>query len=179
MQYTLSRIQGAFDGLLPNLDLPFVGWLLRGPVAALWGFNPIGRPPADVLSSKVARIMQTPGAQRDALTSGIYVPDDESESLGRLERAFLLSIEAEAPARAIKTAVREGKLTRDPAGGLVANAVSAGVITEQQGELLEVAEAARDDAVQVDSFTAEEYFATAAGGAPYNAQETEPTVVPQ
>ncbi len=156
MQYALARIQEGFEGLFQNLDIPVLGAVLRGPVATLSRLNPIGRQPADRLGSQVARILQTPGAQRDALTCGIHVPSDEAESLGRLERAFRASFEAEAVARKIKAAVRQGQLVKASPARLVTSAVSAGVISTDEAELVTVAVSARNDAVQVDSFTLSE-----------------------
>ena len=124
----VESFQEGFEGLFQNLDIPVVGAFLRGPVAMWSRLNPIGRQPADRLGSQVARILQTPGAQRDALTDGVYVPVDETESLGRLERAFRTSFEAESVARKIKVAVRQGKLVKDAPDRLVAKAVAAGVM---------------------------------------------------
>ncbi len=181
MQYALARIQEGFEGLFQNLDIPVVGAFLRGPVATWSRLNPIGRQPADRLGSQVARILQTPGAQRDALTDGVYVPVDETESLGRLERAFRTSFEAEPVARKIKVAVRQGTLVKDAPDRLVAKAVAAGVISASEAELVAVAETARNEAVQVDSFASEGLVQAATGheaGAPAPIPIVQPAISP-
>ena len=165
MMDAFARIQDALEGILQNLDVPLLGMLLRGPVAAFARWNRIGGRPDDHLAGEVARILQTPGAQRDALTAGIYLPDDASQGLGRLEHAFGLSFQAEGVTRKIKAAVRKGQLPKSDLATLVGNAVKAGLITAQEAELVAAAEAARDDAIQVDSFTKDEYMAIAAGDA--------------
>ncbi|HJO02355.1 MAG TPA: acyl-CoA dehydrogenase [Acidobacteriota bacterium] len=165
MMDAFARIQGALEGILQNLDVPLLGMLLRGPVAAFARWNRIGRHPDDRLAGEVARILQTPGTQRDALTPGIYLPDDASDGLGRLEHAFGLSFEAEGVTRKIKAAVRARQLPKSDPTTLVGDAVSAGLITAQEAELLAAAEAARDDAIQVDSLTHDEYMAIAADAA--------------
>ncbi len=162
MMDAFARIQEALEGILQNLDAPILGPLLRGPVSAFARWNRMGRRPDDRLAGEVARILQTPGEQRDRLTAGIYLPDDAAESLGRLEQAFALSFEAEGVARKIKAAVRDRQLPRADPATLVQDAVAAGLITAAEAELLRTAEAARDDLIQVDSFAPDEYGAMAA-----------------
>lgn len=157
MQHSLSQIQLAFEGIFANLPLPGVGTVLGAPLTAWWRLNPIGTLPTDHLSSQVAHLLQTPGGGRDRLTASIYSPADLDESLGRLEYAFLLSLRAEAALKTIKAASRAGQLPAGRPERLVAAAVEAGVITAEAAELIREAEAARDDAIQVDSFTLEEY----------------------
>ena len=159
MQYALTQIQQGFDGLFRNLDVPGLGWLLRGPVALWSRMSPIGAMPSDELGRQIARALQRPGPQRDALTAGIYVPSDPHEALGRLERAFTLSCEAEAAARKITDAIHAGTLPKERPEQLTARAAAMGIINQDEAHLLQEAEVARDDAVQVDSFTVEEYMA--------------------
>ena len=165
MSDAFARIQGGLEGILQNLDVPVLGMFLRGPVAAWARWNRIGRFPDDRLATEVARILQTPGAQRDALTAGIHLPDDRGEALGRLEHAFVLGFKAEGVARKIKAAVRNGQLPKSDLATLVRDAVTASVITPQEAGILAASEAARDDMIQVDSFTRDEYMAVAAGDA--------------
>ena len=71
------------------------------------------------------------------------------------------SLKAEATSSALRKAVRAGKL---PARGLEAQleaAVSSGMITAEEAESVRVAETLREDAIQVDSFTLEDYKKTA------------------
>ncbi len=157
MQYALTQVQQGFDGLYQNLDLPGLNWLFRGP-AALWSrLNPIGKMPSDELGGQIARALQTPGPQRDALTEGIYIPSDPREALGRLERAFRLSYEAESVVQKIREATQSGRLPRERPEQLVAQALEQGIVTQEEADLMREAEKARDDAIQVDSFTPEEY----------------------
>jgi acyl-CoA dehydrogenase len=157
MQYALDRCQLGFDGLYKNLSVPGLSWLVRGPVAAWSRFNRLSGPPADTLGSKVARALQVPGEQRNRLTAGLYVPRHRSQALGRIENAFLLCFEAEQAARKIKRAIRSGKLPKAAPLTLVERAVEEGILGEGEAALLETAEEARRDAIQVDSFTLEEY----------------------
>ena len=160
MRFAMAQIQESFDALLQNLKLPGLGPILRGPVALWSRINRIGRMPSDELGSQVARIVQTPGPQRDALTEGIFTPGNPDEALGRLERAFKLSIEAETVIRKIKDAVRAGKLPKGRPQDLAPRALDLRLVSPEESQLLEEAEAARDDAIQVDSFTLKAYLSS-------------------
>jgi acyl-CoA dehydrogenase len=92
------------------------------------------------------------------------MPKGDDEHLPRLENAFLLVTEAAEVIKKIRTAQRAKKLERGRPTAMLEAALAAGVITTDDVELMAKAEAARDDAVQVDSFTEAEYLATAAGG---------------
>ena len=158
MQYTLAQIQGGFSGLFENLEIPGLGWLFRGPIALWSRINPVGKLPSDKLSGQIARAIQIPGPQRNMLTEGIYLPSDINEALGKLESAFLLSYEAEAVVRKIKGAIQGRKLPRNRPEQLVAEALEVGIISKKEAELMRETEKARNDAIQVDSFTLEEYM---------------------
>jgi acyl-CoA dehydrogenase len=157
MQYALAQIQLGLEGLLSNWSTPVLGTLLRGPIAAWARLNPMGTLPSDQLGSQVARLLQTPGTVRDRLTAGIYIPTHPDEALGRLEQALRLSLQAEAIFKKIKAASQNGQLPAGRPEKLVQAALSANVIQAAEADLLREAEAARTDAVQVDSFTIEEY----------------------
>ncbi|MCZ6677167.1 MAG: acyl-CoA dehydrogenase, partial [Candidatus Poribacteria bacterium] len=166
MQYSLAQIQTGFDGLFQNLNIPGLGWFFRGPIALWLRLNPIGRMPSDELGSQISRAIQTPSPQRDTLTAGIYVPSDPNEALGRLERAFKLSYGAEGVIGKIQDAIQAQKLPKARPERLVAEALEIGVVSQAEAQLVAEAEAARNDAIQVDSFTQKEYMA----GNPYDAR---------
>jgi acyl-CoA dehydrogenase len=157
MHYAFAQIQAAFVGLFANWSTPILGPVLRLIVAAWWRINPIGTPPDDQRGHQVAQALQTGGSDRDRLTAHIYLPTDPEEALGRLEEAFRLSSQVEQMLKTIKAA----RPTDHPAAAkpeqLIAAAVIAGIITSAEAQLLKVAEAARQDAIQVDAFTLEEY----------------------
>ncbi len=157
MQYTFAQIQLGFEGIFSNLPVPVLGILFRGPVAWWWRLNPIGTLPPDQLGSQIARSLQTPGEQRDRLTAGIYIPSALSEALGCLERALLLSYQAEPVFKTIKAASRAGKLPQEKPEQLILTALEAQVITVEEAELIREAETARNDAIQVDAFTLLDY----------------------
>jgi acyl-CoA dehydrogenase len=152
MQHTFAQIQQAFEGLLQNLPIPGLKIL-----AAYGRFSPIGTVPSDILGAQVATLLQTPGEARDRLTGGIYLPTHPDEALGRLEQAMRLTLQSEPIFRTIKDAVRRGLLPNNQPEQLIEAAVGAGIVTVGEGELLKEAAITRNEAIQVDSFTQEDY----------------------
>jgi acyl-CoA dehydrogenase len=161
MQYSLAQIQQALEGIFRHLPLPVVGNLFQGAILAWWRLNPIGTAPSDGLGSQVAQLLQTPGTDRDRLTQGIYRPTHPDEPLGRLDQAFQLSFQAEPILKTIKTARQSGQFSPQSSDikpePWITTALEAGVITPEMADLLQQAETARNDAIQVDSFSLEEY----------------------
>ncbi len=160
LQYSLSQIQLAFEGILANLP---VSPIVRMPLLWLWRLNPIAHHPSDHLGHQIATQLQTPGAGRDRLTAGIHIPTDPEESLGRLEQAFQLSHQAAPVLQKIKAATKTGQLPHDRLAHdrperLVQSAIAIGVISASEAVLIQSAEAARIDSVQVDAFLLEDYL---------------------
>jgi acyl-CoA dehydrogenase len=156
MQHALSQAQVALEGLLSNLELPLIGGLMHTLAAPWWRLTRLSAPPSDALTHQVAQLLQTPAA-RHRLTAGLHVPIDPEQALGRLERAYQLSIEAAPIFQKIKTALRDRRLQVDNPDELIEAALRAGLITGAESDLACAAEMARTDAIQVDSFTLEEY----------------------
>jgi acyl-CoA dehydrogenase len=105
--------------------------------------------------------MQVPGPQRDRHTSGLFVSDDPTDALGRLEHALRLVHAAEPVERKIKKAIKARQLPRIRGEKLVRMAAEKGIITPDEAQTIAQAEEARRDAIQVDSFTLEEYMKNA------------------
>jgi acyl-CoA dehydrogenase len=174
MEQAFWRIQQGFDGIYDNLEVPGLTWWLRGPGSAWNRFNRIGAYPADDLGQSVAQALQVPGDQRERLMAGMFVPADPEEALGRLERALNLVYLAESVEHKIKDAIRSKKLPRKlPSDQLVAQAIAAGVISGAEAALLGDANDARNDAIQVDAFTLEEYEE---GGLAMKSADTPPSI---
>jgi acyl-CoA dehydrogenase len=157
MQYAFHRMQQAFDGLFDNLRIPGLNWFLHGPAAWWSRLNRLSAPPSDRLGHRVAQLMLTPGAQRERMTAGMYVPAEPNEALGRLERAFLLAYQEDELLKKVHAAVKRGALQKDRPDRLVLQAVERGILTAEEANRIQEAEAARWDAIQVDAFTLEEY----------------------
>lgn len=161
MQLSFANMQKAFDGIFRHMDAPGLGWLFRGPVALWSRMNQLSSMPDDRLSQKLAKAVQVPGEQRDRLTDGLFMPKAENDPVAQLERAFMLSVQAEEVARKIKGAIKKKELPRKKPMLLLDEALEKGVITQADYNLVERAEKERAEAIRVDNFTLEEYKKTA------------------
>ncbi len=164
MDHAFARMQEGFDGIFREFGHPAARWLFRGPVGLWSRMNPLSSGPSDADGQIVAESLQSPSAQRERLTAGVHRPQGADEPLARLEEAFRLCHQAEALAQNLRHAVKQGRLPKLPFDQLVAKAIEETVLTREEAELLARAERARDEVIQVDSFTDAEYFATALEG---------------
>lgn len=159
MDYAFYRIQEGFDGLFESMNVPGLAPLLNGPIALWSRINPIGKKPADWLGHEIAQAMQVASPQRDRHTDGTFVSDDVDDPLGRLEYALRLTHETEPIERRLRDAVKAGRLEKASPARLVEQALAEQIISQDEAQRLEQAEAARYAAIEVDSFTNEEYDA--------------------
>jgi acyl-CoA dehydrogenase len=157
VEHSLAQVQSAFEGIRRNFDAGLLGAILRGPVALFSRLNPVGAPPSDRLGGVVARLLTRPGPVRDRLAENLYVPTDTDQALGRLENAFRLVTEAGPVLEKIKEASKASRIPKGSPEAVVSAALEAGVISTQEATLVRAAAAAREDAIQVDSFTLAEY----------------------
>ncbi len=157
LQYAFTRIQTAFEGIYANIEVPIIGAVFRGPIAFWAHFNSFGGMPSDKLGHTIAQAICRPGAVRDALSGGIYVPKNPEEGLGRYEHTLKLVFEAGAVYSKIHKAIKAKQLPKGKPERSVQKALDAGVITREEFHLVQRAEAARDDAIQVDSFRLEDF----------------------
>jgi len=153
LDYSFATIQNALDGLYQNIGFPF-----KGPIALLARLNPIAKMPSDKAGAKVAQIMQTPGAQRDRLTNNVFLPEDKEDALGRLENAFGLIFNSAAIMKKISKGVKSKVIQKGNAVDMVASALQANLISADEAKTMQEAEAARNDTIQVDDFSADEYL---------------------
>lgn len=157
MDMCFHGMQRGFDGIFSNMEVKGATWFFRKIVGAWSRMNRLGEEVADVHSHKIATLMQTPGDQRNRLCEGIYVPKDAKEHLAMLEKTFLAVKAAEDTDRKVKRAVRSKQLPKLKGAALYAEALSKGVITQAEFNMLAESEKLRWDAIQVDEFTLEEY----------------------
>lgn len=156
LQDALYKIESAFDGVLQNFPNRPAAWLLRALVF------PLGRranPPSDRLGHQVAELLQQPGAARDRLTAGMYMPADENDAVGALESALHSTLRCEplqARVDAVRKAGRIGALEELPR---IAEARDAGIITAEEALLLERDYALRRKAIMVDDFAPQQLAA--------------------
>ncbi|MEZ5540729.1 MAG: acyl-CoA dehydrogenase [Pseudomonadota bacterium] len=170
-----------YDNGSPDDELPLLEWACRdllyniqqrlfevvdnlpgrlvARIARMLAF-PLGkgyRRPDDALCQRVADILLQPGAVRDRLTQGVYIPEDENEPVAQLETALQKAVSAEPVLKKLRSAMQQGRIARgDPEASLAAG-LAANIITEVEANTVRAAIAARQIVIQVDAF-APEFF---------------------
>jgi len=163
MQYGLTQIQNAFDGIFKNIGVPALGWLFGGIVRAWSRINTLSPEVSDKISHQVSALIQKDSEQRDRLTDGIFYPTREGEALKRLELAFKTVKAAEDTEKKIRQALKSKKIPKVKGPKLVEEALKAGVISEMEAANLKKAEELRLDAITVDDFSQTEYVNRSGG----------------
>ena len=149
VHYSAYKTQEALSALADNLPL----W--AGIILKLICF-PLGRSyhlPTDKLDHQVSETVLKPGAARDRLIAGIYLPDTEDQAIYQLNNAFNLAVACETAEQKIKQARRNGVLVDDD----IDAALAADVIDTEEAETLRAASEARMKVIEVDHFAPEEY----------------------
>jgi len=121
-----------------------------------WLVFPFGvraRPPSDRLTAAAARCVLDDPAARLRLTSAMFVPEAGELGLGQLEHAFELTVAARRVTDKLRAAVHAGVLPDQPMPQLLDAAGAAGMVTPDERRLVREADAARDDAIQVDAYS--------------------------
>jgi acyl-CoA dehydrogenase len=144
----LYTAQRAFDQILSNFPSKTLATLLR---IAIFPRGLPFRPPLDSRNRECAQIALTPGAARDRLTAGMYVPKGD-DATGRLEAAFTASIACEAIDEKLRKAVKKGKLVLQPGGDVGLLAKEQGIITADEYSQWHKKEALRKNVIKVDDF---------------------------
>ncbi len=148
-EHELFRAQQALDGMFQNFPSRPIAWVLR-----MFVF-PLGRRyrgPSDLLGHQVAALLLEPSEARDRLTTGMYIPKDVNEPIGRLEDALPKVIAAESLERKLQRALEEKVLATRDYDFLVREAMRRGIINDHEAECLRAAYGVREQVVQVDDF---------------------------
>ena len=156
MQDALHKIQQAFDGVIQNFPGTLVRWMLSALIF------PLGMrlsPPADHLDHQIATLLMQPGAARDRLTAGIYLPADEQDAVGALESALVSTLLCEPLQAELEKAHKTGKLSALEELPRIAEARDKGIISAEQALQLERDYALRRKVIMVDDFAADELLA--------------------
>ncbi|MBK8325149.1 MAG: acyl-CoA dehydrogenase [Betaproteobacteria bacterium] len=143
------KLQVAMDGVLANFPSRPVAWLMRRFVF------PKGltlTAPHDKWVSRVAKLMIEPGATRDRLTAGMYLPRREDDVIGRMEFAMEAVIKADPIEAKLRAAQKEGKLPQRTAVERRDAAVKQGLITLAEFEHLARTDRLRREVIMVDDF---------------------------
>jgi acyl-CoA dehydrogenase len=153
MQDALYQIQQAFEGVIQN----FPNALVRGLLSTL--IFPLRQrlsPPSDQLGHQVAALLMQPGAARDRLTAGMYLPDSEDDAVGALEAALHSTLLCEPLQAGLDEARQAGTLNAPEELLLIAEARDKGIISAEQALQLKRDYALRRKVIMVDDFAPEQ-----------------------
>jgi acyl-CoA dehydrogenase len=145
----LYSAQQAIDQILSNFPVKALATVLR------WTIFPLGmpfRPPLDSRNHECATIALEPGAARDRLTAGVYLPKGEADATGVLEAAFLATVACEPIEKKFREAVKRGALEPGSATDIALLARDAGVITPEEYAQWQRKETLRKRVILVDDF---------------------------
>jgi acyl-CoA dehydrogenase len=149
MYDSFFKLQVAMDGVLDNFPNRFIAAWLRLLVF------PKGltlNAPYDKVGAKVAAILLTPGAARDRLTAGAYIPRKEDDVIGRLDFAMEATIKADPIEAKVRKAVKDGLLPQRTLAERRQAAVVQGIITQAEMEHMVYTDRLRKDVIKVDDF---------------------------
>ncbi|HZP86445.1 MAG TPA: acyl-CoA dehydrogenase [Burkholderiales bacterium] len=149
LQDCVHRGQEALFGVFENFPVRWVGVLLRALTF------PLGRAyvaPSDQLGHRIAALMLQASPTRDRLTSGIYVPADEGDPVGRLELALGLAPEVEAIEAKVRAAAKSGALSKASGAEQIEVAHSRGIVSDDETATWQRYERIRRACIMVDDF---------------------------
>ena len=139
----------AIDGLIRNSDSVWVRLVLR---VCTFKQGRAGALRTDEADRAVARLITTPGPERDRLCGGIYLGEDSGDPAVQLEQALGEAAELEPVRRALRSAVRQGKIESNEHGTDLEQAVAQGIVSIEQAQSLQRADRRVDDIIAVDAF---------------------------
>ena len=152
-QQTLHRAQQSLLAIFHILPMRLPAYLLR---AVLFPTGKPYAPPADHLVHQTAALLLNDAPARERLTHGIYINHAPEDATGRIEVAFE-AVLAAAPVEAkIHAAQRQRQLPKGVIRDVLDAAVSKGIISKKEAELITAAEKARFAAISVDDFSPEQ-----------------------
>lgn len=151
MQHCLHHAAKALNDAYRNYPQKAVGVVMKGLLFPLGNHY---QAPSDQLSVRIAESLMTPGAHRDRLTHLCYVGQDENDSVGLIEKAFLAMYSVKGLERQMHKAVKEGKVDRKgPLVERLSQAKAAGVLSADDVDAILAADKLRYKAIQVDHFS--------------------------
>lgn len=150
MQDALFRLQEAFEGVLANFPNRLVGAALR---ALIFPLGRSERKPSDRLGHQVASLLIAPSATRERLIADSFCfSGNEDDPVAVLEMALELTVQAEAIESRIRAAQKAKQIAGRDAAALLADALSKGIVSNEERTLLERREMLRQKAIRVDDF---------------------------
>jgi acyl-CoA dehydrogenase len=149
---SIYRVQHALINIIKKLPFkPVSCWFY----VLIFPWGRPGQPAEEKLIPQLAKCITTQSAGRDRLTQGIYINDNPADATGRIETAFKAVLAAIPVEAKLKSAQKEKILAKGETSGLIEDALTKKIISEQEVQVLKIAEELRFKAISVDDFAAE------------------------
>ena len=155
--YTLTQIQRAYEDIYANIGSGVINFIFKYIVGFIHRVNTFASKPSDSLYIALAKKISQDNVTRNTLTEGIYLPDDDTESLAAIDRCFENVLKTKSIKVKIKKALRSKTLHKGAT--LYADALDADVITTDEFELLVRTQEMSKEVVQVDTYKVKDYLA--------------------
>ncbi|MBN3002984.1 acyl-CoA dehydrogenase [Chromobacterium alkanivorans] len=149
VENALYDVQQAMDGFLANLPSRMLAAVLRKLIFP-WGLTL--KPASDRVGTQVARAMMEPGATRERLTRGMYLPKEEGDAVGVLAHALEAVLATEPLEQKLRKLARDGKFVAVTARERLAEALAAGLLTQVEFDAVSRARKLKRDVIMVDDF---------------------------
>ena len=95
-----------------------------------WGLTL--KPASDRVGTKIARAMMEPGATRERLTRGMYLPKEETDAVGVLAHALEAVLATEPLEQKLRKLARDGQFKTVTARERLAEALRGGVLSQAE-----------------------------------------------
>ncbi|MNG86504.1 Acyl-coenzyme A dehydrogenase [compost metagenome] len=151
MEESLGQAESALDRLLDNFPNRFVGCALR---VLVFPFGRRHTGPSDELDGEVAALIGRGKGDPalEELLAGCFRPQAEGDPVAALQRASDLLDETKPLQNALHQAIKAGKVKTTHGKSPVEAAIEAGLLQPSEGQLLQEAEQASRNVIDVDAF---------------------------
>ena len=150
LEHCFYHAADSLEEALNNFPNQWVGKLIRSLIF------PLGQsftPPKDEQALQIARLLMTPGVDRDRMTFLCHRQDQEHDNIGLIDKAFVAMYQVRPIERRVLQAGAAGQINlKQPLADRLQEALAAGVIMPSELEAVLKAEALRVKAIQVDHF---------------------------
>ena len=145
----------AFSEFFENLPNKPIAWLLK---LVVFPFGRRYRLPNDALEQTMVKTMFNDSPLRDRISEPMYIGKDASDPSFIIEDAFTRLLATKASRDAIRKAIKDGDIeNNDDLEALLKSAIEKKICSESEADAYLAAEAARNLAIQVDDFPADQF----------------------
>lgn len=155
IQLAMYNCQMAFSEFFENLPNKPIAWLLK---LVVFPFGRRYRLPNDVLEQTMVKTMFDDSPLRDRISEPMYIGKDASDPGFIIEDAYNKLLQTKATRDAIRQALKDGVISEsDDLEIVVKSALKKKVCSKSEADAYLAAEAARNLAIQVDDFPADQF----------------------